>query len=648
MLSFFRRFLRSPVVLGLFGLILIAFLITGVGTPSGVGGIGEIGAGDSIFTVGGASAGSAEVAKRVQIELENAKQQQPTLDMKSFVAAGGVESAMGRMISGLAIERFGNQQGMVVSRRTVDGLIASRPEFAGPAGGFDRNTFLQRLAQNKVSEAQVRDDFARQSLIEQLIAPVTAGARAPTTLVAPYANLLLETRKGLIGAVATTAVASGAAPTGTELSLYYTQNTARYTVPERRVIRYAVLDRTRFEGKVQPTEAEIATAYAADKAKYAGREERVLTQVIVADQAGASALAAKVRAGASMAEASKTAGLEPTTFPAQSKIAYSGVSAPAVADAAFALPKGSISAPTKSAFGWHVVKVDSIVTIAAKTLDDARGSITSELSSKKVDQALADLVAKIEDDIEGGSTFDDVVKAQGLQAVTTPSVTAGGLAPDDKAFKPSKDLAPILRDAFQAEPDDKPVVTNVTAGTSFALNHLEQVVAAAPRPLAQIHDQVAGDFMAERAKRAAKQAADAIAAKLNKGVPFDQAIAGAGIKLPTPQPIGARRIDLVQSQKQVPPPLALLFSMSRKSAKVLEAPNNAGWFVIYLDVITPGDVRTAPQLVAITQQQLGKAVGEEYLQQFVGAAKAEVGVKRNEGALARLKQGLSGAGPASQ
>ena len=72
-ISFFRRALSSWLVLGLLGLILVAFIITGVGTPSGLGLTG--GDGDTAATVGGDSVGSAEVTQALQRQLQPAQQQ---------------------------------------------------------------------------------------------------------------------------------------------------------------------------------------------------------------------------------------------------------------------------------------------------------------------------------------------------------------------------------------------------------------------------------------------------------------------------------------------------------------------------------------------------------------------------------------------
>jgi peptidyl-prolyl cis-trans isomerase D len=131
---------------------------------------------------------------------------------------------------------------------------------------------------------------------------------------------------------------------------------------------------------------------------------------------------------------------------------------------------------------------------------------------------------------------------------------------------------------------------------------------------------------------------------VQKGMPLGAAIAGGGVALPGTRPIGAKRLDLARMQGKVPAPFALLFSMARGTAKLLETPDKSGWLIIALDRIIPGDAATQPGLIAATQQQLGQAVGEEYVSQFVNAIKADLGVSRNAAAIATLKRSLTGGG----
>lgn len=638
MISFFRRALSSWLVLGLLALVMIAFVVTGVGTPSGLDNLA--GGSTKLAKIGGESLTATDAEQRVQAQFDSARQERPGLEIGEFVRSGASDQVIEQMINGRAFEQFGLKNGMAVSSRLVDGEIASIPAFRGPTGSFDRNAFLAVLAQRKLSEAIVRQDIARDKMTTALIVPAAGAARAPVGLVMPYAALLLEARSGQIGFVPTAAVGAGAPPVEAELSQFYQRQTARYTVPETRVVRYALFDRARFEGKAAATDEEIAQAYKANSAQYASKETRVFTDVIVPDEKAAQAIAAKARAGTPLSVVAK----EATTLAAQDEAGYAALrSSAAIAKAAFAAPKGSVLAPQKSPLGWLVVRVDAVNTVGDKSLADVRATLAEAITKQKIDGAVADFVTKIEDAVADGATFDDVVKSEGLTVAATPAVTASGIAPDVPAFKAAPELRPILRDAFQAEADDEATIVTVVQGQSYGFYDLERIIASAPKPLAQIRQQVMADFQIDRASKAARKIADAIAAKANQGTPLATAISGAGVSLPGLKPIGARRIDIAKAQQKVPPPLALLFSIPAHQAKVLEAESKQGWYVIWLDKIIPGNVNSEPGLIQATQAELARAVGEEYVQQFAAAIKADIGVKKNDSAIAALKRSLTGA-----
>jgi len=88
----------------------------------------------------------------------------------------------------------------------------------------------------------------------------------------------------------------------------------------------------------------------------------------------------------------------------------------------------------------------------------------------------------------------------------------------------------------------------------------------------------------------------------------------------------------------------LLFSMKAKSAKMLEAPGKAGWFVLYLDHVQPGNAGSVPQLLEQARSELGQATAREYALQFSEAVRRQLGVKKNAKAIADMKAGLTGRG----
>lgn len=648
MISFFRKALSSWLVLGLLGLVMVAFIVTGVAGPGGAGSAPS-GGGEKVAKVGGQAVGAGDIRRRMQSALANARQQNPGLDMTAFVKGGGMEQTVGQYLAARAMELWARAQGMTASARLVDGEIASIAAFNGPTGKFDPNVMRQVIAQQRMTEPMLRAELAGDAIRRQLLVPVAGAARAPTGVVLPFASLLLEQRTGMIGVVPSDAMPAGPAPTAGEIEAFYRRNIARFTIPERRVVRYALFGRDDAPAAA-PTDAEIAAFYQANAASYGARETRVLQQVILPDQAAANAFVAKVRGGTPFAAAAQAAGFTTadTNIGDVTREALAKQASPAVATAAFAAPSGQIAAPVKGDLGWYVVKVDAVKTVAARPLAAVRSEIAGSLARQKADEALAARVAAMEDAIADGSSFDDVVKAQKLTALATPPVLPNGTAPGVAGYAPPAELPLLLRQLGEAGADDDAVVETIGKGERYALVKVGQVVAATPAPLAEVRPAIIAEIQRTKGAARAKAVAEAIAAKVKAGATLPAAFAAAGVKLPAPERVSRRQIELAQANEPVPAPLALMFTMRAGQTRAIAAPNDAGWFVVNLASITPGNAAAAPGLVEQTRAQFDRMTGEEYIEQFANAVAAKIGVTRDDAALARLRSELAGGGPAAQ
>lgn len=643
MLSFFRRITKSklgiPITLGILAVIALAFAAGDInnvrngGTNTG-----------SAVTVGNAAIGEADLRQRVRTAYDNIRQQNPALTMEAFVAQGGFESIVERVVNDLALQKFAEKIGMAASKRAVDGEIAGIPAFQGFDGKFSQTAYENLLKQQGLTDKGIREDIERGMLSRQLLAPTAGASQVPAQLALPYASLLLERRQGTVAYIPVSAIDAGAAPTDAELQTYYTRQRARYTIPERRVVRYAVVKAADVAATAQPTAAEIAQAYNQNRARFAASEKRSLTQVVVADQAAANALAAKIKGGTAIAAAARAAGLEPSTIPAGDKAAITTATSAAIADAAFGAAQGAVLGPLRSPLGWHVVRVDSIQPVAGKSLAEATPELTAELGKVKAQEALAAIHDKLDDAIGGNATFDEVVADGKLAAQATKPLTAAGVDPTAPTAQPDPMLQRLAQAAFAAEPGDSPQLVPTDADGSFAVVGIGNVVAAAPPPLAQIKEQVARDFVIDRNLRAARALASAAVAKINGGTPLPAALQGTGVKLPPLQQLNATRAELARQGGQLPPPVALMFSMAAKRAKMLEAPNRGGYFVVYLDAIQPGNATGNAALIASTRQGLGGVSGRELSEQFAAAVRKAVDVKRNEAVLSRVRGDLAGTG----
>ena len=647
MLAFFRRLTHSKVgvvitfiVLGVIALAFAAGDITGLSSMTGGAGI----TGGDVAKVGKAEVTANEVKTQAQTQLEGFRQEQPTLDMATFVNQGGFDGTLDRIISSMALEQFGRAQGMVVSKRAVDGQIASIPALQGPTGKFDENLYRQVLAQRKLTDAQIRSDIVRDTFAQQLTIPSTGATQVSSQLALPYASLLLEKRTGTIGFIPAAIVPAGPAPSDADLTTFYKRNIARYTVPERRIVRYAIVSPDRVKAQAVPTDAEIAKTYQQDRARYAATEKRTITQVVVADQTGATALAAKVKAGTSLADAARAAGLEASTQTGVEKAAYANTASAQVADAVFTAASGAVIGPVRTQLGWTVAKVDKIENVAGRSLDQVRGEIAAALGIQKAAAALSDVHDKIDDSLSKNATFDEVIADQKLAAVTTPALIASGVNPDDAASKPDPAIAPLVAAAFQAAEGDGPQLVQLGTDGGFAVVALGRVVPATPRPLAQVRAAVLHDVTADRSRQAARKVAADVLARINKGMPIQQSLSQTGLKLPAARPLTASRAQIAADPRGAPPALALMFSMAPNTAKTLAAPDDSGWFIIKLDSIASGNAAGNDAAIKAARANIGRSVGREYVEQFAKAVRADVGVKTNAASLARVRADLLGNG----
>jgi peptidyl-prolyl cis-trans isomerase D len=643
MLSFFRRFIGHRIgaflalaFLALIGLAFAAGDIKGLG-----GGLGTVmGGGDTAAKVGGESLSTTELQSRTQRVFEQQRRANPGMLIGTFLAQGGLSRVFDQLVAGLAVSAFADDQGMGVSKRMQDAQIAGIQAFQDASGNFSQDLFRQALSREGVSEKALREDISHDLLAKQILAPAGLGVKLPDSLVLPYASLLLETRQGRIAAVPAQVFADVPDPTDAQLRDYYAKNAERFTVPEQRSLRYAPIDVSRFATAATPGEAEIAAQYQKDKAHYAASENRSIEQLVLPTQAAAKSIADDVARGKSLAAAAQGAGLAVAALNDLSREALAAQTAPAVADAAFTAAQGALAGPVKSPLGWHVLRVTAVSRIPAQTLDQVRGKIGETLRAAKEQQLIADFTGKLEDQIAGGSTFDEVTKDNGLTVATTPHLIATGQNVQQKDYKAPPEVAALLRPAFDMSEDDDAQIVPVEQGKRYALLDVADIVTAAPPPLEKVKDLIVAQYKLAEGDKKAKALAEKIRAAVAKGTPLEKAVAEAGVTLPPVQKAGGRRADVMRSEQRPPAELAMLFSMAPRSVKTLPVPGGQGYFIVQLDSIQTSDAAKVPGLIDRVRDGLSSVVSGEMADQFERAIEAHLGATRNAKAVASVQAEL--------
>jgi len=153
--------------------------------------------------------------------------------------------------------------------------------------------------------------------------------------------------------------------------------------------------------KISPsvTEEEIKAAYDKESAKVTQTERIRARHILVATEKEASDIEGKLKAGGKFEDLAKQYSLDGSKdyggdlgyFTAPEMVAE-------FSKAAFALKQGEVSAPVKTDYGWHIIRLDDRKMGAAQPYDQVKGAIRNVLVRDKVQALLASLqgTAKVE------------------------------------------------------------------------------------------------------------------------------------------------------------------------------------------------------------------------------------------------------------
>lgn len=634
MLQFFRKGLSSPIALGVLGLVVIAFIITGVGDPFS-GGATRVG---TVAEVGERSILEADLQRSLDSVLQNARQQQPGATIADLANDGAVEIMAEQIIGRTAIEEYGRKLGLVASEPAIGAVIAAIPAFQ-IGGKFDQATYNRIIAEQRISDAQLRQDIAGDIVRQQLLTPLTASLGVSPGQALPLAQQLVAVHRGSVTLVPGEKVE---AATEAEATAFYNANKSRFAVPELRGFRYALIDREAVVEEAAITDAQVEAAFKADPAKYGAAPTRRLLQVVVPDEAKAKAIAdaAKTEGFAAAAQRLASFGAADIAIGEKSQSQFASETSPAVANAAFALAVGGITAPVKSDFGWHVVAFEALGK-PAKSFAEAAPAIRSELQSRAAADALSAVIARIEDAAEAGKSFAEIAEAESLSIFTQTPVTREGAAIDRTPL--SGLPADLAARAFAQQPEDG-ITVQTLEGEQLALLETTNIVAASTRAMAEIKELVGALATQDKSIRQARSKADAVVAAVKGGATFAKAVADAGLQ--PPQPLTGRRIDVMQPDREAPPLIQAFLATPAGKTRVLGGVE--GWALIHVESIEPGDLAAVPGIVDAMRRELAEALPNEFAEAFAAAAQREVKTTRNTAAISALRRRLAGQAGAQQ
>lgn len=612
MLAAIRRFAKSWVALVLIGLLIVSFAIFGIND------VFQSTPGDSVVTVGSRTITTAEFRREFENARRRAEEQFGQPVTSEFAAQNGLdrqvlEGLVQRSVLGEIMHRLGiRPSGKLVTRE-----IQKIPAFFDPiTGAFDRQAYEQALQGVGATPALFEADLSDQIAQQHMGAAIAAGFTAPRSYAALTVLQGLEERDAAFFVITGASVPQPAPPTEAQLNQFMKENAARLTRPEYRVLTVVRFSPNAAAATGPVSEAEIKSRFDYRKDTMSQAETRSLVQVPAKDAATAQTIAQRLGKGEDPAAVAKSLGVEPVVYTDKPK---SAVADRKVAEAAFQLAQGQVSAPIQGDLGLAVVKVTKVTPGRAPTLEEARPVIEAELRQEAAAKAVYEKSEVYEEAHTGGATLAEAARKAGVPAQTLPPVSKQGA---DQQNQPVPGVTPQMLDvAFDLPEGGESDLQDAGQGEYYAVR-VEKIIKSAMPPLAEIRGPLTQAWMQRQMQASLQAKAEALSARLKRGESLEAVAASAGGS-PLQRAVGLNRRTAGQNS-QIPAPILERIFAARPGETFTAMGQGLAIAVGKLEAVRPPQVSEAAQFTQAVRPQLAPAIFQDMVAGLESAARRKL------------------------
>jgi peptidyl-prolyl cis-trans isomerase D len=610
-----------------FGALIVSFAIWGIGdifrtTPA-----------SAVAEVGGTTITVEQVRNAYTNELQRLGRQFRTVISAEQARAFGLDQqVVSNLVTEAVMAEQAKQMGLSVSDTLVAASIMNNPTFKGADGQFNRALFDQALRNAGLSEAgfvqEQRSAMARLHLAEAIAGDITVPAAARDAL-----HRYSSERRAASYLLLTPAMAGDIpAPTAEQLQSFYNERKSTFRAPEYRAVTVMLLDAAALAKPDTVTEADARQAYEQQKANYGTPERRTIQQITFPSQADAEAAAAKIKEGTGFEAIATQRNVSPQdlelgTFTKTEMLDQ------AVADAAFALEPGAVSAPVAGRFGPVLVRVTQIQSEAVRPFEEVAAELRQEVARQRAQGQIEKIHDEIEDLRAGAKPLADIAKEKGLTLVQIPAVEAGGL---DKAGNPvnlpEKDA--VVKAAFASDigVDNEALRT----ATGYVWYDVTGIEAPREKNLDEVRDQVATQWREDQVAQRLSEKANELFGRLEKGEAIEAVAqdAGAPVKNAADLARNTAKDDLATEA------VNRIFAVPvGKAGHAANGTDARAVFKVTSATVPP--LITTTQAAQNAENQLRAGFGDDLISQYIAQVRQDLGVTINQQALRRATGGES-------
>jgi peptidyl-prolyl cis-trans isomerase D len=519
------------------GLVCLAFIIFYIPDFLRTNGA-DAASGETIAKVQGQDITANEFRRTYQAQLQAYRSAYGGQMNEQLLKQLGVEQQiLQQMVDERAALAEARHLGIAVSDAEVRQRILSIPAFQenGAFIGEQRYQQLLRMQRPPMSPAEFEENVRRQLTIQKLRSSITDWLSVPDHELEQEYRRRNDKVKLAVVSFTADSVRSQVAVNDAEVASYFDAHKDEFKIPEKRKIRYLLIDIEAIRAKVTIPDAEIERTYNNGIEQYSTPEQVRASHILLktegkddaAVKAKAEDLLKQARAGADFAELARKYSEDEASAKNGGDLDYFGRGrmVPEFDQAAFSMEPGKISDLVKTQYGYHIIKVVDKKAATTRPLTEVKPQIQDQLSYERAQAQASDLAQALEKDVKTPADLDRVAKEKGLVVQES-----GFFARDEPilGLGPSPEAASR---AFEMKPGD--VAGPLRSSRGFVFETLLARQDPYVPKLDEVKERVRDEVVKQKARELSRQKAAEVAAKLKAAPDFEKAAKAAGFEAKT-------------------------------------------------------------------------------------------------------------------
>jgi len=487
---------------------------------------------DTLAKIGDQSVTTGDVRK----QLDEIRRRNPIPPMLESLYARNI---LNQLIFAKEVEYEAKRLGVTVSdQERADRIRQYLPTAFNGETFVGMDAYAREVQTRFQLTVPVFEELVRQSLVEEKFRKlVTDGVSASPTEIQEQFKFQNDKVKLDYVLIKPEDLEAKITPDENEIKSYYEQNKSKFQIPEKRIVRYGLLDLTQLRQNTPVTDDELKAVYQQNIQQYQVpnrvHAEHILlmtvgktdAEVAEVKKKAEDVLAQAKKKGASFEELAKKYSEDPGSKTKGGDLGWvvQGQMVPEFEKATFSLNKGETSDLIKTQYGFHIIKVLDKETAHTKPFDEVKDSLRPQFLLNKVDQQAARTADQMSADIRQSNktTLDQLAEKYRLTVADTRAVGPGDPILELGNGQDVKDEIFHLRQGELSLP--------LRTDRGYVVLSLKQSLPAHQGTLEEAREKAIADLKQQKSGNLAKSKATDLEKRVKAGEKLDSAAKAMGL-----------------------------------------------------------------------------------------------------------------------